>query len=165
MASWKRYEREIAKALGGERIPILGREGADIDVNNLWIDCKKRQQVPKQWDKLLTLAEGLGWHGFMTFSLHTASFINAMRLDQFALFREIPMIVEARVPVSDLPIKWLCHIRESSPDDHMPIVIMNKTGRPYRESIVVFEFGHYIRWYSDTHKPDTARTSAPASSG
>jgi len=28
---WKRNEREIAKLLGGRRVPITGRKGSDID--------------------------------------------------------------------------------------------------------------------------------------
>ncbi len=47
MASWKRFERYVAGQLGTTRIPVLGREGADVAVGGLWIDCKKRQQVPE----------------------------------------------------------------------------------------------------------------------
>ena len=164
MASWKRYEREIAKILGGKRIPILGREGADIDVNNLWVDCKKRQQVPKQWEDMVSAAETLGLHGFIFFESGRGGIV-AARLDHFAHTPKQPWVAQAFIKPSQLPIAWLDHIKESCPDDHLPIVIMVKTGRPYRESIVVFEFEQYIRWYSDTHQSITPGASHSESTG
>jgi hypothetical protein len=51
---WKRNEREIASRLGGERVPITGRQRGDVpDVQHKWlsIECKSRQSIPS-WLKI-----------------------------------------------------------------------------------------------------------------
>lgn len=53
MSSWKRVERWFARDLGGQRVPITGRQGAermskDIEVPYpLWVDVKSRLSCPK----------------------------------------------------------------------------------------------------------------------
>ena len=50
---WKVHERETAKALGGERVPITGRaRGSEPDIkHDQWsLECKHRESVPK-WIK------------------------------------------------------------------------------------------------------------------
>lgn len=44
--SWKRSERAIAQALGGERIPVNGRAGPDIAHALLAPEVKSRAKVP-----------------------------------------------------------------------------------------------------------------------
>lgn len=44
---WKRCESEIASALGGERVPVTGRKGADIAHGWLAPEVKSRESVPK----------------------------------------------------------------------------------------------------------------------
>ena len=42
---WKRVEREIAKLLNGVRIPLLGRQGSDLDVPYLFVEVKSRKVI------------------------------------------------------------------------------------------------------------------------
>ena len=51
--TWKAFERQIAKILGGRRVPITGRQRGDVpDVEHDYfsIECKLRKSVPK-WIK------------------------------------------------------------------------------------------------------------------
>jgi len=43
---WKTTERAIAKALGGKRVPVNGRAGADVSHPWLAIEVKHRQSIP-----------------------------------------------------------------------------------------------------------------------
>lgn len=43
---WKRTEREIAACLGGQRVPINGRKGADVAHPLLAIEVKSRATLP-----------------------------------------------------------------------------------------------------------------------
>ncbi len=45
-SSWKRCEREIAKLLGGTRIPVTGRKGPDVEHPRLSIEVKSRKDLP-----------------------------------------------------------------------------------------------------------------------
>lgn len=48
--AWKRSERETAGLIGGERVPITGRQRGDApDVWHDWlsVECKHRKGVPK----------------------------------------------------------------------------------------------------------------------
>lgn len=51
---WKACERELARLLGGKRIPINGRQGADVVTPWLTIEVKERRSLPG-W-----LAEAVG---------------------------------------------------------------------------------------------------------
>jgi hypothetical protein len=44
-ARWKRVERQIAALMGGQRIPLLGRKGQDIDVPYFFVEVKSRQGI------------------------------------------------------------------------------------------------------------------------
>jgi len=49
MTTWKAVERSIAKIVGGERVPITGRQrGSAPDVAHEWlgIEIKHRKQLP-----------------------------------------------------------------------------------------------------------------------
>ena len=46
-SSWKRSERAIAAALGGERLPVTGRKGPDIAHGLLAPEVKSRGKLPK----------------------------------------------------------------------------------------------------------------------
>ena len=45
---WKKFEREVARRLGGKRIPVTGldRAGADVDAGAFKVQCKLRRNVP-----------------------------------------------------------------------------------------------------------------------
>jgi len=45
---WKRHERLIARALGGERLPNTGKRGADALVGCWAVEVKTRRTLP-QW--------------------------------------------------------------------------------------------------------------------
>ena len=50
---WKAFERRIAKYIGGERVPITGRQRGDApDIAHNWlaVECKYRKTVP-EWLK------------------------------------------------------------------------------------------------------------------
>lgn len=50
---WKAFERRAAKFVGGERVPITGRQrGSAPDIEHSWlsIECKYRKSVP-EWIK------------------------------------------------------------------------------------------------------------------
>jgi len=47
--AWKRTERAIAERLGGQRVPVSGRQrgdAPDIAHDRLAIECKRRRSVP-----------------------------------------------------------------------------------------------------------------------
>ena len=46
VSNWKNFERRVAAKLGGQRIPITGRECLDIDHPYLDIECKYRKSLP-----------------------------------------------------------------------------------------------------------------------
>jgi hypothetical protein len=51
MSAWKRTERKIASIIGGERVPVTGRQRGDVpDIRHDWlsVECKHRRSVP-QW--------------------------------------------------------------------------------------------------------------------
>lgn len=51
---WKRVEREIARRLGGARIPLLGRQGSDLDVPYLCVEVKSRKMIGAYlWDEFM----------------------------------------------------------------------------------------------------------------
>lgn len=51
---WKRVERELASRMGGSRIPLLGREGSDLDVPYLYVEVKSRKSIaPYLWNDYL----------------------------------------------------------------------------------------------------------------
>lgn len=55
MSRWKRAEREIAKRLGGTRIPLLGRKGSDLDVPFLFVEVKSRKSIGEYlWEEFFS---------------------------------------------------------------------------------------------------------------
>jgi hypothetical protein len=44
---WKRHERLIARALGGERLPNTGRRGPDVVAGPWAIEVKTRRSLPR----------------------------------------------------------------------------------------------------------------------
>jgi hypothetical protein len=56
-ASWKRQERRVARALGGERQPNTGRRGADVLTARWAIEVKVRRELPHWLLKALAQAE------------------------------------------------------------------------------------------------------------
>ena len=53
--TWKKFERDVAWVLGGERRPVMGKEkgGTDIDHPKLSIQCKKGRRFPEYLQKWL----------------------------------------------------------------------------------------------------------------
>lgn len=48
--AWKRAERRIAEYIGGERVPITGRQrGSAPDIEHAWlsVECKYRAKLPE----------------------------------------------------------------------------------------------------------------------
>ena len=47
--AWKQFERRVAKYIGGERVPITGRQRGDApDIKHAWlsVECKYRKKLP-----------------------------------------------------------------------------------------------------------------------
>jgi hypothetical protein len=42
---WKNVERRIAELMHGARIPLLGREGQDLDVPYFFVEVKSRKEI------------------------------------------------------------------------------------------------------------------------
>lgn len=62
--TWKRVERAIAAAVGGERVPVTGRQrgsAPDVSHASLAIEVKHRKKLPNVFGELLTAAETLGY--------------------------------------------------------------------------------------------------------
>jgi hypothetical protein len=97
--AWKRDESEIARLLGGERVPVTGRQrGYQPDVSHPWlaIECKSVANLPQGVAKAMDQAEAAAaWakhreqrnklpiaviHGKST---HRGNSLVVMRLDDF----------------------------------------------------------------------------------
>ena len=55
---WKRHERLVARALGGERLPNTGKRGPDALAGPWAIEVKTRRTLPKWLLKAVDQAEG-----------------------------------------------------------------------------------------------------------
>lgn len=53
---WKQVERRVAELLGGERVPITGRQGSDILHPWLAVEVKERKNFPRYVRKWLNQA-------------------------------------------------------------------------------------------------------------
>ena len=52
---WKAAERKIAERIGGQRIPLLGREGTDLSHPVFFIEVKSRKSIaPYLWTNFLS---------------------------------------------------------------------------------------------------------------
>jgi hypothetical protein len=58
MTTWKHTERQIAKRLGGRRVPVSGRAGQP-DIAHPWLslEVKHRRRLPQWLSKALMQAE------------------------------------------------------------------------------------------------------------
>ena len=45
--SWKKFERDVAKKMGGERIGPSGTDTNDVSHDSFAIECKYRKSIPK----------------------------------------------------------------------------------------------------------------------
>jgi len=113
----RHVEREIAKSLSlfysqlgmspVERIPVLGRTGPDIEVNELRlaVDVKSRLQVPKC---MLVQPGAIGLFGIESYRML------GVTLGDMSLLLE-PARVEAMsqaAPCSQTVLRWLLHMQE-----------------------------------------------------
>ena len=60
MTLWKKTEREIAKLIGGRRVPVTGRQRGDVpDIEHplLSIEVKERQTLPAWVEEAMSQAE------------------------------------------------------------------------------------------------------------
>ena len=64
--SWKRSERRVAAILGGERVPITGRQRGDApDIRHAWLspEVKHRAKLPNWLDDSLAQARAAARDG------------------------------------------------------------------------------------------------------
>lgn len=45
--AWKRAERRVAKVVGGVRVPRTGKEGPDVVGDDVVVEVKYRQRLPR----------------------------------------------------------------------------------------------------------------------
>jgi hypothetical protein len=45
--AWKRHERQVARALGGERLPNIGRRAPDVLSPSWAVEVKTRRSLPR----------------------------------------------------------------------------------------------------------------------
>ena len=55
---WKRHERLVARALGGERLPNIGRRAPDVLSPSWAVEVKARRSLPKWLLAAIAQAEG-----------------------------------------------------------------------------------------------------------
>ncbi len=92
-ASWKRWERVIAKFIGGERVPVSGRARGDApDIDHAWlsVECKHTSgTLPKLWYKARAQAEASARGNQLPVQIYTEKGMNVgdafivMRLSDF----------------------------------------------------------------------------------
>jgi hypothetical protein len=56
-AAWKRHERQVARLLGGERLPVTGRRGPDALAGPWCIEVKVRRTLPLWLQEAMTQAQ------------------------------------------------------------------------------------------------------------
>jgi hypothetical protein len=148
--AWKAYERWVAGLYGVGRIPVLGREGADIavDEHRLWIDCKLRLEVPISWHEALIHAEALGYDSIRLVCTQdeAKSFYEFFRPRKLLSCTRTLIVQQRDVKLSLKPVEWLDHIAETAPEDWLPMVVMNKARRNYRESVALVEIARMNLW-------------------
>ena len=133
----RKAEREIALVFSRffsdigmspvERIPILGRTGPDITINeaNLVIDVKSRKSVPVK----MTAASGFIYHvdGVSYFQLN--ELLNLSGLESvYPSFSSITTV------------SWLNHMQEWTKEEcpeGISMIVMRKPGTPYPKSTVI----------------------------
>ena len=136
-ATPRKAEREIALVFSQffsdigmspvERIPILGRTGPDITINeaNLVIDVKSRKSVPVK----MTAASGFIYHvdGMSYFQLN--ELLNLSGLESvYPSFSSITTV------------SWLNHMQEWTKEEcpeGISMIVMRKPGTPYPKSTVI----------------------------
>ncbi len=93
MKDWKACERRIAELLGGQRIPVTGRQrgdAPDIEHPTLSIECKSRKKLPAWIENAMRQAETSAKDGRLpVVVLHQdrapyAESLVVLRLDDFA---------------------------------------------------------------------------------
>jgi len=56
-ARWKRHEREVARLLGGARLPNTGRRGPDVLAGPWAVEVKVRKALPRWLEGAILQAE------------------------------------------------------------------------------------------------------------
>ena len=85
-ARWKVYERQVARALGGERLPNTGRRGPDALAGPWAIEVKTRRSLPR-WllDAIAQAEEGARGTGKMPLVVLTHAPGRGRRVGRYAL--------------------------------------------------------------------------------
>lgn len=103
--TWKRSEREIAKALGGRRVPVTGidRHGADVVTDLFSVQVKTGRNRPaylREWlDGIRGTAQEAGRTGVVIWAANREPLRKAivlMQLSDFVdYFGAVPMVEDA----------------------------------------------------------------------
>lgn len=142
--SWKRFERYVARTFNTQRIPVLGKEDADVIApEGLWIDAKQRQEVPKQYFTYMDAAATLGYDGYTCNGMLITTLQHIKEaLDQ----QEEGSYLALRASLSEKAEQWLRHMYTSAPDNYLPMVVMIRPRMPYRQALVAVSSGHWPDW-------------------
>jgi hypothetical protein len=92
---WKRFETRVAKALGGERVPVTGKGRADRDVETslLFVQCKYRRLIPSwlfNWlGGICDAAKPAGKVGILVLNMPQRDTAEALVIMRLADFRDL----------------------------------------------------------------------------
>ena len=141
-ASWKNVERNIAELLGGVRIPVTGRRGEDIKSDIFYPDVKSRLTVPKTYFYNMEAAEA-AQHNMIKL-LHQSVYYCLWRVGDTKNFLNRSLtpcpiyLLDIRWPQTGFT--WLEHIKETSPDNKVPCVILHRPYVKYKDALVLCEW-------------------------
>jgi hypothetical protein len=91
--AWKRWERQIAKYIGGERVPVTGRQRGDApDIAHNWLSVEVKYTsngLPLKWFEARAQSEASAKHSQLPVQIYAENGMNAgecfimMRLSDF----------------------------------------------------------------------------------
>jgi hypothetical protein len=139
--AWKAYERWVAKLFNTTRIPVLGKEDADVIGEGFWIDCKLRQEVPRTWFKAMSAAETLGYNLLV---YHDIVIMRAVMTLGLLHGRVAEQHVRYRAEFSDKPLEWLSHITQTCPEDRVAAVVMNTPRANHLTSLFIADADRWL---------------------
>ncbi|MFH2040301.1 MAG: hypothetical protein ABIJ65_12800 [Chloroflexota bacterium] len=136
-ATPRKAEREIALVFSQffsdigmspvERIPILGRTGPDITINEakLVIDVKSRKSVPVK----MTAIQGC---------LHQTDNVSFFQLSDMQILDQLKIVPASFSSITT--VSWLNHMQEWTKEEcpeGISMIVMRKPGTPYPKSTVI----------------------------
>jgi len=143
----RHVEREIARLLSAyyarfglpevRRIPVLGRTGPDIEINQLGlvVDVKSRASNPRS--HIVPRGQTVRFNAEMFPTSEARENYLGCRLDEIDLMHDLPMCER---PPSTVVARWLAHMEEWT-QEHAPegvsALVLHLPGVPYGASTLI----------------------------